>query len=390
MMRRRIEIENVERKQEETRLFNRRLKLTLLALTLIGVLVSTFLFWNIWTKQNRLIEARIETFTELRHSVINRFLTSLAGETLLWSSDPKIIETAGSYINVWDTMSAAEKEDVRELYINGKAVDLALNRAVSYTDLHDKTHSNLKAFEAHHGYYDIFFFNLQGDLVYSVEKEADYGLNFADNGSIYADSGLGRAFQQAILQGPNQPAIFVDFSNYAPSNDDPAAFLASPMIDKSGEKTGVYAIQVPISKFNAVMQYSSGLGSTGETYIVGPDYLMRSQSRLTKTDGVLKHSVKTNAVKQVLAGNTILTRGKNFRGEKTIISGIPLEFNKTNWAVLTEMEISELQSPLRNYVIFYGLSILFILLFSLLSYWILFARKVKSGSIPIRSKLKQS
>lgn len=384
MIRRRIEIENTERKQKETRLFNRRLKLTLLALTFIGILVSTFLFWNTWTKQNQLIETRLETFTELRHSVINRFLTSLAGETLLWSKDQKIIETAQSYIDIWDTLSLAERDYIREIYLNGKAADKVLGSDSAYHDLHAETHPNLKAFEAHHGYYDIFFFNLQGDLVYSVEKEADYGLNFANNGNIYADSGLGKAFQQAVLQEPDQPAVFIDFSNYAPSNDDPAAFLASPMIDKSGEKMGVYAIQVPISKFNAVMQYSSGLGSTGETYIVGPDYLMRSQSRLTKTDGVLKQSVKTDAVKQVLTGKTILTRGKNFAGKKTVISGIPLEFNKTNWAVITEMEISELQSPLRNYVIFYGLSILFILVFSLLSYWILFARKVKSEATPAK------
>ena len=377
MIRRRIEIENVEHKEKETRLFNKRLKLSLLALTFIGVLVSTILFWSTWTKQNRLIEARLETFTELRHSVINRFLTSLAGETLLWSKDQKIIETAKSYFNVWDTLSTDEKDYIRDIYVNGKAADLMPGGSVTYRELHEKTHPNLKAFEAHHGYYDIFFFNLRGDLVYSVEKEADYGLNFAENGGTYSDSGLGKAFQKALIQSPNQPAIFIDFSNYAPSNDDPAAFFASPMIDKSGEKIGVYAIQVPISKFNAVMQYSSGLGSTGETYIVGPDYLMRSQSRLTEKDGVLKHSVKTDAVKQVLAGNTVLTRGKNFLGKKTVISGIPLEFNKTNWAILTEMEISELQSPLKNYVVFYWLSILFIIGFALISYWILFARKNK-------------
>ena len=120
----------------------------------------------------------------------------------------------------------------------------------------------------------------------------------------------------------------VDFSFYAPSNDAPAAFLASPMFDSRGAKIGVFSIQVPIDKFNAVMQYSSGLGDTGETYIVGEDYLMRSQSRLTNVDSVLKHSVETDSVKQVLAGKTILNHGINFVGEKTVISGTPLEFTK--------------------------------------------------------------
>ena len=377
MIRRRIEIENIERKRAETRRFNRRLKLGLLGLTLIGVLISTLLFWNTWTRENQLIESRLETFTELRHSVINRFLNSLASETKLWSRDTKITQTAHDYFDIWDRMSAEEHASIRDIYINRKPLETAPETVLAYTALHAQNHPVMEAFEKHHGYYDIFLFNRRGDLVYSVEKEADFGLNFSENGGIYAGSGLGRAFQKAILQGDDKPVTFIDFTAYAPSNDDPAAFLASPLIDDRGEKIGVFAIQVPIDKLNAVMQYSSGLGETGETYLVGADHLMRSQSRLTSVDGVLKHSVKTDAVKNVLAGKTVLDFGNNYVGKKTIISGIPLEFNTVTWAVMTEMEIAELRVPLRNYVIFYWLSILFILGFSLVSYWLLFARKVK-------------
>lgn len=386
MIRRRIEIENVEHKQEEIRLFNKRLKLSLLVLTLLSVLISSLLFWNTWTKENRLIETRLETFTELRHAVINRFLTSLSGEALLWSKDQKITDTAKAYFEIWERMTSTEREFVRDIYVNGKTADSASTSVLAYKELHKQTHANLDAFEKHHGYYDVFFFNLQGDLVYSVEKEADYGLNFAENGGTYAGSGLGKAFQQAIRQGLNQPSIFIDFSAYAPSNNEPAAFFASPMINNSGKKIGVFAIQVPISKFNAVMQYSSGLGTTGETYIVGSDYLMRSQSRLTKVDGVLKTRIETDAVKHVLAGQTILEHSRNKLGNKTIVSGTPLEFNNTNWAVITEMEKSELQAPLKTYIILYLLSILFILGFGLISYWILFARNVKLGSTSLKTK----
>lgn len=377
MIRRRIEIENVERKREEGRLFNKRLKLSLVALTLIGVVISSLVFWNTWTRQNNLIETRLETFTELRHSVIKRFLVSLAEETQLWSTDIKITETAHAYFDIWEKMPPLERGAVRDAYVNGKPNNAPSEAILAYNDLHAQTHSNLKAFDEHHGYYDIFFFNLQGDLVYSVEKEADFGLNYSEGGGVYADSGLGEAFQAAILQGADASATFIDFTPYAPSGGTPAAFLASPLIDNRGEKIGVFAIQVPIDKFNAVMQYDSGLGSTGETYIVGSDYLMRSQSRLTKVDGVLKHSVETESVKQVLAGKTVLDFGRNYVGKKTIISGAPLAFNNTNWAILTEMELEELRRPLRNYIVFYWLSILFILVFSLMSYWFLFSRKAK-------------
>lgn len=373
MIRRRIEIEDVARKRAEALIFNKRLKFALSVLAIVCISISTLLFLNTWNKQNQLIETRLETFTELRHSVIKRFLTSLEGETQLWSNDQEIIETSKAYFDVWETMTQEERDHIRDVYVNGKPV----TAPSLFADLHTRTHPKLKALEAHHGYYDIFLFNLDGDLVYSVEKEDDYGYNFSKDGGPYSGSGLGIAFQKAILQTDNQPAVFVDFSKYAPSNNAPASFLASPMIDSRGEKVGVFAIQVPINKFNAVMQYSSGLGATGETYIVGPDYLMRNQSRLSKVDGVLKHSVKTIAVERVLAGNTFLDFGKNYVGKTTLVSGIPLEFNQTNWAVITEMEKSELQAPLRNYIVFFWLSILFIIGFCLVSYWILFARKVR-------------
>eukprot|EP00439_Symbiodinium_sp_Y106_P035806 s3683_g4.t1 len=43
-------------------------------------------------------------------------------------------------------------------------------------------------------YYDIFFFDLRGNLIYSVYKELDYATNFLANGTgEWKDSGLGEA-----------------------------------------------------------------------------------------------------------------------------------------------------------------------------------------------------
>ena len=43
---------------------------------------------------------------------------------------------------------------------------------------------------------------------------------------------------------------------------------------------GAVAIQIPINQINQIMQERTGLGKTGETYLVGPDKLMRSDSFL--------------------------------------------------------------------------------------------------------------
>jgi len=112
-------------------------------------------------------------------------------------------------------------------------------------------------------YYDIFLFNNQGDLVYTVFKELDYATNFASGGGEWAGTDLGNAFRSAINGAPGSMNFF-DFKPYGPSYGAPAAFLSTPIVDGNGRNVGVVAFQMPIDKINAMMQDSTGLGETGE------------------------------------------------------------------------------------------------------------------------------
>ena len=123
------------------------------------------------------------------------------------------------------------------------------------------------------GYYDFFVINNDGVVVHSRAQEADYKTNLISG--PYSDSGLARAFQKA----QKGQVTFVDFSPYAPSNDEPAAFLAAPILS-GGQQTGVVALQVSMEKIQTIMSDRTGMGKTGEAYLVGPDKLMRSDSFL--------------------------------------------------------------------------------------------------------------
>ena len=63
---------------------------------------------------------------------------------------------------------------------------------------------------------DIFIFDLDGNLVYSVYKELDYATNFISG--PYASSGLGDAFRSALTdsnQHSNGVRIYLNFSVHA-------------------------------------------------------------------------------------------------------------------------------------------------------------------------------
>jgi methyl-accepting chemotaxis protein len=73
----------------------------------------------------------------------------------------------------------------------------------------------------------------------------------------------------------------------------PAAFIGAPLFDKEGVFKGALIFQMPIGHINKVMQTATGMGESGETYIVGTDLLMRSDSRLAKESTILKTKVET-------------------------------------------------------------------------------------------------
>ncbi|MCP4041558.1 MAG: methyl-accepting chemotaxis protein, partial [Gammaproteobacteria bacterium] len=125
-----------------------------------------------------------------------------------------------------------------------------------------------------YGYYDLFLIHPNGVVFYSVAKEADYQTNLLTG--EYRDSGLGRLFRRAM---ETKGYVLEDFSPYAPSNNEPAAFIARPVMAENRVKV-VVALQLPLEPVNAIMTKRDGMGETGETYLVGPDRRMRSDSYL--------------------------------------------------------------------------------------------------------------
>jgi methyl-accepting chemotaxis protein len=87
---------------------------------------------------------------------------------------------------------------------------------------------------------------------------------------------------------------FVDFSKRFYNDNEPLCFIGKRIVLNS-KIVGVLALQIPVSEINSLMLEDSpenGLGKTGEVYLVGDDYLMRSNSRFI-ANSIMNTSVKT-------------------------------------------------------------------------------------------------
>ncbi|HMW70569.1 MAG TPA: methyl-accepting chemotaxis protein [Cellvibrionaceae bacterium] len=224
--------------------------------------------------------------------------------------------------------------------LNSGADETPYNR--THAKLHPKLRHELEAF----GYYDIFIVdNASGNVVYTVFKELDFATNLT-TGS-WAKTDLARAFGQAKTL-PQGKTSLTDFAPYIPSYEAPAAFLATPIYIQ-GKALGTLIVQVPIEPINAIMQERSGMGKTGETYLVGPDYLMRSDSFLDPTHHSVSASfaapetgsVKTEAIKKALSGQTSAELLIDYNGNPVLSAFAPLKIADFSWVIAAEIDQAE-------------------------------------------------
>ena len=215
----------------------------------------------------------------------------------------------------------------------------------AYHAAHASYHPNFRNILEKFGFYDIFITDTQGNIVYSVFKELDYGTSLLTG--PYADTNFARAFLHANTLDQGETSI-EDFEPYRPSYDAPASFIASPIF-RYGTRVGVLIIQIPIEPINEIMGERSGMGETGESYLIGPDKLMRSDSYLDPISHSVINSfshpeigaVKTSAAENALAGKTDFGIITDYNGNPVLSAYAPLQHGTLQWAILAEIDEAE-------------------------------------------------
>lgn len=164
------------------------------------------------------------------------------------ASGSRLKEMVMEFLSAWESYAATDserREYLQTLYITEakEQLDFAVGDE-DYHRVHRTWHPIYRGVLRDRRYYDIFVFDLRGNLIYSVYKESDYASNFAADGSgQWKESGLGDAFRLA-MQNPDNVS-YVDWMPYGPSAGALAAFFSTGVRNADGELIGVYSIQLP-------------------------------------------------------------------------------------------------------------------------------------------------
>ncbi len=190
------------------------------------------------------------------------------------------------------------------------------------------------------GYYDLFLVQPEGEIFFSVARQADFATNLRTG--PYAQTNLGRLVQQ-VLAKPG--FAMTDYEPYPPSNNEPAAFMAQA-IQQDGATKVVAAVQLPMELLTTLMQHRDGLEGDGDAYLVGPDLRMRSDSiRDPQNHSVVAsfagtvaaNGAQNEAVQAALAGQSGVMVGQSWAGTTVYRAYAPLSLdNGVTWAVISE------------------------------------------------------
>lgn len=260
-----------------------------------------------------------------------------------------------------------------------------------YSRLHAMYHPLMRAAATTVGFFDLMVADPKsGRLIYTVQKEVDFTTSL--QAGPYRRSNVAAAVASCALTPDQSATCLEDFAPYAPSGGAPIAFMGAPIIDR-GVVIGVLIAQLANEEIDNVVTggrnwRQEGFGGTGEAYLVGPDYLVRSAPRAfyeereryfaeLKSGGisdeeiadirrygtpVLHQRIDTKATRAALAGVEGTGEIIGYRGVPTLASWGPLAIPGARWALVAKIESAEAFAPIaqlrRNLMVVGGLALL--------------------------------
>jgi methyl-accepting chemotaxis protein len=211
---------------------------------------------------------------------------------------------------------------------------------------------HLLPFQKERGYSDIFLIcSEHGHVMFSCSRRKDLGTNLMHG--PYRDTGLADVWKKVVQ---TQKTAISDFEIYPPVDNEPAAFVGYPILMEGDQLVGVIVFQFSPDLINFIMNQRDGLGETGETYLVGADKRMRSDSFRNPERFSVKASfagqetgrADTEAVRQGIAGITGEKRIVDYEGRPVLSAFTPLNVLDMKWVLIAEIDEEEALEALHD------------------------------------------
>lgn len=259
-----------------------------------------------------------------------------------------------------DARALASSETIINLAQNLEILDqqydlkiLSMNEGLKHQEvnlLYKKYHTYLSLFLKEYMYTDVMIMDKDhGHILFSVNYTQYIGKNLKSD--QFNNTQMKKVWQkvidtkQAHFSGMHIPVLY---------KDEPVMLIATPIL-KDGEVIAVLMLKLPSTLINQVLHYNGSALKNCETYAVGADHLLRSDSFLLKNltvkasfNNPQKNFLSTENINKSLDGKSGCSVIKDYRNIDVISAYSPFEFDGIRWAVLTEIDENEILHELNE------------------------------------------
>jgi signal transduction histidine kinase len=198
------------------------------------------------------------------------------------------------------------------------------------------------------GHFDRVFFDSVAKANALTEKEVKHSL------------------AQLIKKARKEKKVIVSDYIFRSSDSTTHIYMVSPIFNMVQDASGLAIFELKASAINQIMKNQdtlNGLGKSGEVYLVGPDSLIRSESRFFEKS-ILRVPVVTQSVRTAYKTGEGTLLNKDYRGIMTLSSFSSLEISGLNWIIIAEIDKKEAMRAvykLANEIVFLSIFITLIL-----------------------------
>ncbi len=246
---------------------NLTIKSKILFITLFGLLLlsSVLGYVSVSKAKESLIKKSYDMLTSTRDNKakqVKNYLEQRIKDIKVLSKSSNADELLYDLGNLYDDLDLEEDE----------IFDVSIVSIKDATTPHENFFQN---FAKEYGYNDIYLINAEsGHVLYTSSKLKDYGSNLKF-GNLKS-SPLAQVWKKTL---ESKEATFIDMTKYSINDNKPTMFLGAPVFQDE-EIKGVIVFQISTKDINDIMSFRKGYTKSQEDYLVGQDYLMRSNSYL--------------------------------------------------------------------------------------------------------------
>jgi len=296
-------------------------------------------------------KSKLSAVLEDRHSAILRRFERTQAELRVMGASRCVLTDLPALSAGFAQLGNNAQVLLQQSYLATDHIDASRNHAeilaTPYGQANSHAMPNFRYTLKTYGWADILLIDPQGNVVFSVLKRADFATNLLTG--PWKDTGLARAVTPLLRNAVPEARGFADYERYAPHNNTPASFLAIPVFDPDKHQfLGVVAVQLPNDQFNMVTHNLTGMGESGEVFVVGKNGWMLSDSRFSKESTAFNKQIDTEVSHRVLAGKSGLWTAPDYRGIEITAAFKPLNpfpgalGDQPRWGVIAKINQAEI------------------------------------------------